>query len=284
MPTAHLPPWAIHKKEFLSGPDPFLNRAFLYGESIFTTLTMRRGKFFALKENEQRLQAACQYLYGHSLEDGSEELRENLKFIQAHFKEDVIVRPTFYSPLHSPHGALSPKTKAASLQALFFCSPLTGIENKALPLGLAQETAIGTTPLKGAQLLERLRQVRAQGGKEVLFYDGQGHFTEASTANLFYVRKDRLGTPALGPGVYPGVIRHYLLKLAPQWGMKVEEAPLRLADLGQVQSLFLTNQVQVIRAVPALENGWQEDHNGRECRENLEKLFFKYYDEHAQNP
>ncbi|WP_265530645.1 aminodeoxychorismate synthase component I [Sphingomicrobium marinum] len=68
---------------------------------------------------------------------------------------------------------------------------------------------------------------RASRAADVAFVNEDGHLTETSRANIFVPRGDRLITPPLSAGVFPGVLRQQMIEEG-----KAEEGVLVAGDLG----------------------------------------------------
>ena len=92
------------------------------------------------------------------------------------------------------------------------------------------------------------------GADDGLMFDRDGHLTEASAANVFLIRGDRLITPRLKPDVFPGITRQVFLELARGKGMQPQEAELRREDLAAIDGAFLCSTLMEIRAIAKLDN------------------------------
>ncbi len=67
-----------------------------------------------------------------------------------------------------------------------------------------------------------------------------GHVAECPTANVVVVQQDRLLTPPRS-WVLPGISLATVERLAPEAGLRLEEAPLRPENLHQAQEILLTS-------------------------------------------
>lgn len=72
-----------------------------------------------------------------------------------------------------------------------------------------------------------------QGYHQLIWTDGQTHeyIEEAGTMNIMFVMNDTLITPAPSDSVLPGITRESALILARDWGLKVEERPIKVTEL-----------------------------------------------------
>lgn len=85
-----------------------------------------------------------------------------------------------------------------------------------------------------------------QGYHQLIWTDGKEHkyIEESGTMNVMFVIDDTLVTPALSDSILSGITRDSVLKLARQWGMKVEARKIAVSELvealqkGRVKEAF----------------------------------------------
>ena len=72
-----------------------------------------------------------------------------------------------------------------------------------------------------------------KGYQQVIWTDGKTHsfLEESGTMNLMFVVGDTLITPALSDTILAGITRNSVLALARDWGMKVEERKISIAEI-----------------------------------------------------
>ena len=75
-----------------------LNRAFLYGESVFTTLRMVNGEFQDWEAHFERLRKGVEYVYGPFTDEESwvAILKNRLESLKHHESGDKVIRFTIY--------------------------------------------------------------------------------------------------------------------------------------------------------------------------------------------
>src|SRR2546423_326817 len=81
---------------------------------------------------------------------------------------------------------------------------------------------------------------RPPGCLEALFYLPDGTLTEGTHTNLFGVRDGRLVTAPRNNEILPGITRGFLVGLARQAGVAVEERKLHRDRLEEVAELFVS--------------------------------------------
>lgn len=85
-----------------------------------------------------------------------------------------------------------------------------------------------------------------KGYHQLIWTDGKNHeyIEESGTMNVMFVIEDTLVTPALSDSILAGITRDSVLKLARNWGMKVEERKVSVNELvdalkkGKVKEAF----------------------------------------------
>lgn len=82
---------------------------------------------------------------------------------------------------------------------------------------------------------------------DVLFTTPEGHVTEATRANFFFVKNGTLCTPA--QGMLKGITRGVVLGLAQQLGIPTQEDNFTVADVEQATEAFTTGSIAEL--VPA---------------------------------
>lgn len=100
-----------------------------------------------------------------------------------------------------------------------------------------------SSPNYGA-LSELKDQARFVGVDDVLITDHNGHYTEASTANLFVVRRDKVWTPPNDGSILPGITRGIIM----DWTKAVEKKTTKV-DLITASEIFITGTYAEITPV-----------------------------------
>jgi branched-chain amino acid aminotransferase len=125
-------------------------------------------------------------------------------------------------------------------------SPIERISSRSIP---------GQVKVSGAYVnsFHARKTAEASGFHDGLMFDRNGRLAEASAANVFLIKKERLLTPPLNPDVFPGITRQTILKLAQQEAIEVVEIDVRRDDLLTVDGAFLCSTLMEVRAVSLLD-------------------------------
>ena len=91
------------------------------------------------------------------------------------------------------------------------------------------------------------REAERAGADDALLV-GAGRVLEGATANVWWRRGDELFTPAVRPGVLPGVTRAFVLSLEP-----AREGDFAVADLLGADEAFLTSSIREVMPVVVVD-------------------------------
>jgi 4-amino-4-deoxychorismate lyase len=232
------------------------DRGLQYGDGVFETALLARGRIRFLEDHLLRLEAGCLRL-GFACPERAVLLKD-LGVLTAGRGEGILkitvtrgVGGRGYRPPDKPT-----PTRILALYPLVDPTPPPGT-------GIVVrwcETRLGRNPgLAGIKHLNRLEHVLAQAEwrdpdiAEGLMLDTEGEVVAATSGNVFIVREGTLCTPDLRYCGIRGVMRGRVLGAARSIGLSVEEQPLWRSDIDAASELFITNAVRGIRPVIALE-------------------------------
>ena len=89
-----------------------------------------------------------------------------------------------------------------------------------------------------------IRDAKERGSHEAVRVNERGHITGGCMANVFWLKGNRLYTPALTTGCLPGTTREYVLE-----NLECEEVEAEIGELSDAEAVFLTSAgLGVIRA------------------------------------
>ncbi len=102
-------------------------------------------------------------------------------------------------------------------------------------------------------ILAKQEATRA-GAFDGIMLNVQGHLTECSTSNVFFVSGGRLCTPAGACGILEGITREVVLLLAKEEGIPTEEGPYEAEVLWGAEECFVTNTTLEILPVRQIDH------------------------------
>jgi branched-subunit amino acid aminotransferase/4-amino-4-deoxychorismate lyase len=228
-----------------------INRTLLYGEGLFETLRVYRGRQVPLLEVHcRRMARGAEFFrfpflpsaFRRAVEEGlqgiSEEAEARLRVTLEVWGEEGPTETRFVA--HS--------------------APLRGTDEgeregvRLIRAAFARSSGSPLLAFKTTNYFENshVRQwARLQGYDDALFFNERAEVTETTTANLFLVRGRNLVTPPVSAGLLPGIARGVVLSCAQGHGLVPEERPVTAADLQGADEILLSNAV--IEVVPVRE-------------------------------
>lgn len=233
------------------------DRGFLYGDAVFETLRCYGGHPFQWSRHERRLAASLR-AFGiprprHDLRAAVAELLRRSRM------PDAVVRITVTRGVGE--GLLPPQNPTPTVLATLRPVPpglteqqRSGVAAVILPFGQGRGgIAQGHKSTCYLAAVLGRRYAQAHGAREGVYVDGRAEVSEATAANLFVVRRDRLETTAPSSGCLPGITRDLVLAEAERLGLRIRIGRLSVGALREAEEVFLTNSVIEIQPVVRLD-------------------------------
>jgi len=230
------------------------DRGLLYGDAAFETVRIYDGRPFRWREHHGRLTSTLTRL---SIPSPRVDLRHALDDVVAESRlREAAVRLTVTRGLGE---GLEPEE---DLEPTVFLIP------RPIPPGLDEARARGVSVIRlpfgqgrfgfttghkttdyAAAVQGRILARRAKAF-EALYVEEDGTSSEATTSNVFTVRRGRLFTPPVADGCLPGITREIVLRLAKKIGIPTREQALPADRIDDFDEVFLTGSV--IELVPVV--------------------------------
>jgi branched-chain amino acid aminotransferase len=121
-------------------------------------------------------------------------------------------------------------------------------------------------------ILAKQDAIRAQAF-DGLMLTTEGDVAECTTSNIFFVRGDRLCTPAVSCGILDGITREVVLVLAQEEGVAVEEGRYQPQAFFQADECFLTNTSMEVMPVRTIDSRPIGEGNRRPVTTRLQEAF-----------
>ncbi len=237
-----------------------LDRGLAYGDGLFETVAVRRGKRPLWSMHLQRLTQSAERLnipLPPTLESYSDQL---LQAAASQGLRDGTLK-VILTRGSGGRGYAPPINSEPMLCLAFY--PLQDTSGAPAKDGVKVyvcEQRLGHNPtLAGLKHLNRLEQVLARAEwqdeefSEGLLLDIENHVIEATASNIFMVREAVLVTPDLALSGVSGILRRLIIeRLAPELGYQVVIESVSLEQLQQADEIFLCNSVRGIWPVISL--------------------------------
>jgi len=235
------------------------DRGLQYGDGLFETMRVRRGRVRLLDYHLQRLYAGCRRL---KIEAPDAALLRRELASRAARRADAVLKlivtrgigPRGYRPSGEERC-----TRVISLHALPRHSRGALLEPVRVRIC---DTRLGLNPaLAGLKTLNRLESVMARGEWvdarvwEGLMRDIEGYVVCGTMSNFFLRRGSVLMTPMLDRCGIAGVMRRWVLEQASSLHLRPLERRLRWEELGEAEEAFMTNAVAGIVPIAVIQRG-----------------------------
>lgn len=231
-----------------------LDRGFLYGDSVFSTMRAYSGRIAHWPEHWERLNDNLGQLGIQPEWSADETLDALIELVRRNglTKADASVRVQVTRGVGEQLGLAASEGAQPTILAI-----ATEVDEKtrnkresghslAVCPGLHSG---GTARIKISFYAKNLlctMAARERGADDGVFVDGRGFVAEASTANLFFTRDGVLFTPSLEVGALPGITRGHVLKLSEREGIRVEHGLYTPEQFALADEVFATSSVSEI--------------------------------------
>lgn len=241
---------------------PLPDRGFSFGDGLFETLLLQRGRPLFLDQHLQRLNNGLSAL---ALPDCAQEAARQIEraanaILQAKWEWSVLrltvsrgSAPRGYAPVTPPAIRIVIEAQALDRDCLEMLPPAS--------LCIADIRLSSQPKLSGIKHLNRLEQVLAAAyGKEMevdecLMLDQSDNVISVVAGNLFIVCGGELLTPDITACGVAGTRRRLIIdRWGPAIGLNVCERPLSLTDLEVAEEVFFCNSLLGVRPVATLED------------------------------
>jgi branched-chain amino acid aminotransferase len=232
------------------------NRAFKYGDGLFESMRLMKGKLKFADLHAERLQKGMKALKidGYSqtdswfLKEKVEELARRNKVKHGRLRLTVFRDSEgFYTPTQNKMGYC--------LELTPFDEPRYFLNERGLIMDVYTELLKPLNWLSNIKTCNSLTYVMAGIYKqqhrldETFLLNQNGYLCEAGAANLFVWYQNHLYTPALSEGCVDGIMRQVVIKLAKDNNIPFTEAQINAEVLNQADEVFLTNATKGIQWV-----------------------------------
>jgi len=244
------------------------DRGFQLGDGVFETLRARGGHPTELAEHTARLRRSADGLGIELPADLAEWLSAAIAALLAAEglagpDGDASIRITVSRGAIIPRGLLPPEPRASPtivVQAWPVVPAAPDLLARGLHVVASTVRRDVESPLASLKTTSRADYVYARleadhaGADDALFLTTDGYLSEATTANVFLVRRSELATPSLACAVLPGTTRDWLLRWAATAGLTAHEALLTTRDLLEADEAFVCSSVAGILPVTRFED------------------------------
>ncbi len=238
--------WVFLNGEFVDEENAMVSvfdRSFRYGDGLFEAVLVRHGKMFRWVQHAERLERSAKFLKIPlpfsiaELESAARELilRNEARDCALRLQVSRGTGPRGYAP--------SGEEKPVVVMSLH---PMQAHTLQPWKLTVCSLRIPADDPLSHHKTCSRLTQVlaldeaRERGADEALLVNTNGHVTEGSTSNVFWIKDEVVYTPPIAAGGLPGVTRAALLELCDKRSIIHAERLIRVDELCACDGVFLS--------------------------------------------
>jgi len=249
-------------KQWLKAKDAttgLYQQSFHYGNGVFEGMraykTPNGAKVLKVREHFERLLYSAEKMYINLEYTVDELVSICYELLEKNNMQDAYIRPLVYT---DENMGLQPESNAN----LFMCAWNWGkYYDKA--------TRVMTSPFRRpdpkscyveakvtghyTNSLIAIKDAKLKGFDEALLLDNHGFVAEATGANFFFQKNDKLYTAPRG-NILPGITRTVIMDLAKQNGIEVEEKYFTPEDVYNADGAFFTGTAVEVNAIESLDD------------------------------
>lgn len=245
-----------HDGKIFNGSEALLtanDRGVSLGDGLFETLPAFNGKAFLKHEHIARMKASAEYF---SISFDQNKIERAIHELSEANKEPGVIRVTLTRGVGERGLAFPKEPKPEIFATRNPWSHTLAFQKITLSTSSIRRNA--TSPTSSHKTLSYLDNVMALAeaqknqAHDALMLDQDGHVTSTSMANLFALSGRELLTPQRG-ALLPGIIRDFVIEMAPKLGLTVIEKHLHLRDLLAADLVFSTNSVRLMTMITMID-------------------------------
>lgn len=228
----------------------FTDRAFLLGDSVFTSLIWNNGAFEFLDRHLERINQSIKFLWPELSELG---IIDDIKKCLSNIEKEICCKRYYFRitliPVSENNGL---KVKYKSVDYLISYYESQCLQHHAnICISKSKRTeSILPSFIKNTSYLESIQELREAEGlgfNDVLFLSDKGVVTEASTSNIFWYKDNNIYTPRAHNNMFlSGITRSVVIDSLKKSDFKLMESDFFIEDIIKSDGIFLTNAVKGI--------------------------------------
>jgi aminodeoxychorismate lyase len=236
---------------------PVSDRGFLYGDGLFETLRIIRGRPFRLGQHLERLSRGSEFLKIKIPHTPKEIQKFAEQLADKNGLKDAVLRITLTRGSgergYSPKGA----DKPTLVMTLHPAPPIDDLVEWALITSSYRIPA--SDPISSFKTTSKLLHVMARleaeekGANEALLINTNGEVAEATSGNLFWIYHDNVCTVPTGRGVLPGITRAIILEICQSMELETSKRVIKPEALRNSQGIFISQSVLGIVPVTSFD-------------------------------
>lgn len=233
----------------------FNRRSHLYGDGLFETLRIHKGRICFWESHYFRLMSSMRILrMDIPLDWSPDKLASEILQFKPKYELDYRVRLSIWRS-----GGLG---YTPEINAIDWCLNVSSLNDIGYPSPVEfQKLALFQEHKKSRGLLSNLKMSQSalyiltakfaqeQNVDDAILLSHDNYVLETSRGNVFLIKDESIVTPSLEDGALRGVMREQVLKLSKSIGLIVKEEKISPFDLLKADEIWITNAIYGIMAV-----------------------------------
>ena len=225
------------------------DHGFLYGDGVYETLRVYGGRVLLWKRHLARLHRSCE-LIGLELPIADDAW---LPIFGELLARNTLQNAGLRVTISRGEGELGIDPRLCARQTVVvMAKPLVEYTEPQREQGVTLHLAsirrnpeLAQSPqIKAISFLNNIlakQEAVRVGADDALMLNMEGELTECTTSNIFFVKNQRLHTPAVECGILKGITRDIVMEIAQGQDVSVEEGRYMMEGLLQADECFITN-------------------------------------------
>lgn len=234
---------------------PVTDRGFMYGDGLFETVRVFKGRPFRLAQHLERMVRGADFLK-LKLPFAPKELQQfAAQLIEQNQMPDAVLRVALSRGPGERGYAPKPGGTPTVVMMLSAAPPMDPARPAEWHLITSSHRLPATDTLSSFKTTSKLLQVSARieaeanSADEALLLNTNGEVAEAASANLFWVYHEKICTVPTGRGVLPGITRAVVLEICQVLGLPTNKRVIKPEALRHSEAIFLTQSVRGVVSI-----------------------------------
>jgi branched-chain amino acid aminotransferase len=223
---------------------PVNDRGFMYGDGLFETMRVVRGKPFRFAQHLERMTRGADFLKIKPPFTPKELEKFAAQLIEQNQMSDAILRVTLTRGPGKRGYTPDSENRPTVVMSLHAAPSLENFVEWSLVTSSFRIPA--SDPLSSFKTTSKILNVLARaeaaekGADEALLINTNGEVAETASGNLFWVYQDNICTVPTGRGVLPGITRAIVLEICQSLGLQTNKRVIKPEALRNSAGIFVT--------------------------------------------
>jgi branched-chain amino acid aminotransferase len=223
---------------------PVNDRGFMYGDGLFETMRVVKGKPFRFAQHLERMTRGADFLKIKPPFAPKELEKFAAQLIEKNKMPDAILRITLTRGPGERGYKFNGDSKPTVVMTLHTAPSLeNSIEWNLITSSFRIPSADALSSFKTtSKLLYVMARAEAadNGADEALLVNTNGEVAETASGNIFWIYHDKICTVPTGRGVLPGITRAIVLEICQTMGLQTNKRVIKPEALRNSEGIFVT--------------------------------------------